>query len=214
MPEGDGAYVAFGAAMGALVAILLYAHKTRRRRLEWVAKPLAALLFLAAGLAAGALSHAWGTALFVGLGLAAIGDVLLIPKDRRAFLAGLVSFLGGHVAYGIAFALRGLDVVATLVSLAGLALIAVPVLRRLWPHVERKMRGPVIAYVIVITVMVALGVGTFVHRGDARLLVGAVAFYLSDLAVARDRFVKAGFVNKAWGLPLYFYAQLALASAA
>lgn len=214
MLGGVGASVAFGVAMGALVATLLYAHKTRRRRLEWVVKPLAALLFLAAGLAAGALSHAWGTALFIGLGLAAVGDVLLIPKDRRSFLAGLVAFLGGHVAYGIAFAMRGLDVPWTLASLAGLALIAAPVLRWLWPHVEGKMRAPVLAYVVVITVMVALAVGTFVQRGDARLLVGAVAFYLSDLAVARDRFVASGFVNKAWGLPLYFYAQLLLASAA
>jgi hypothetical protein len=29
--------------------------------------------------------------------------------------------------------------------------------------------------------------------------------------VARDRFVSAGWINKAWGWPLYFGAQLVLA---
>jgi len=43
---------------------------------------------------------------------------------------------------------------------------------------------------------------------------GAVLFWLSDLAVARDRFVRPGFVNPLVGLPLYYAAQLLLASAA
>jgi hypothetical protein len=37
-------------------------------------------------------------------------------------------------------------------------------------------------------------------------------FYASDLSVARDRFVVFRFSNRAWGLPLYFGAQLILAS--
>ena len=43
-------------------------------------------------------------------------------------------------------------------------------------------------------------------------LVGAVMFYGSDLAVARDRFVAPGFSNRAWGLPLYYAAQLVIAA--
>ena len=39
-----------------------------------------------------------------------------------------------------------------------------------------------------------------------------MAFALSDLSVARDRFVRPGFANAAWGLPLYFAAQLVIAS--
>jgi hypothetical protein len=41
--------------------------------------------------------------------------------------------------------------------------------------------------------------------------VGALLFYLSDFAVARDKFVAPGFWNGAWGLPFYFVAQLNLA---
>ena len=50
---------------------------------------------------------------------------------------------------------------------------------------------PVIAYITVITGMVALAVGTLFHRMDAQgvmLAAGAVSFFCSDLAVARDRF--------------------------
>ena len=42
-------------------------------------------------------------------------------------------------------------------------------------------------------------------------VVGALGFFLSDLAVARERFVAKGFTNKLWGLPLYYGAQLLLA---
>jgi hypothetical protein len=37
-------------------------------------------------------------------------------------------------------------------------------------------------------------------------------FYVSDLAVARQRFVAQSWTNKLWGLPLYFGAQLVLAA--
>jgi hypothetical protein len=37
-------------------------------------------------------------------------------------------------------------------------------------------------------------------------------FNLSELAGARHRFVANSFANRAWGLPLYFAAQLVLAS--
>lgn len=198
--------------MVVLVAVVLWATKTERSGVEWIAKPLAALTFIAAGWASGALESLWGTVLFVGLVLAAIGDVLLIPRDERAFLAGLISFLLGHVAYAIAFGIRGLDLVWTAAAAGILAVVAVPVVRWLWPNVEAGMRVPVMAYVVVITAMVALAAGTLGAVGDPRVLTGAFVFYLSDLCVARDRFVQKGFANRLVGLPLYFGAQLVLAS--
>ena len=44
------------------------------------------------------------------------------------------------------------------------------------------------------------------------VLAGAVLFFLSDLGVARDRFVSPGVWNRAVGLPLYYGAQLLLAA--
>ena len=82
---------------------------------------------------------------------------------------------------------------------------AIWILRWLRPHLSASMRRPVTAYVAVISAMLALPAG---------VPLGAFAFYLSDLSVARDRFVAAGFVNRVWGLPLYYFAQLCLASSA
>lgn len=44
------------------------------------------------------------------------------------------------------------------------------------------------------------------------LPVAAAAFFVSDLAVARNKFVSPGIVNRLWGLPLYYAANLAFAS--
>ena len=48
--------------------------------------------------------------------------------------------------------------------------------------------------------------------GDGLILVGAVAFFVSDLAVARERFVRSSFLNRAWGLPLYYGGVILLAA--
>ena len=42
-------------------------------------------------------------------------------------------------------------------------------------------------------------------------LAGARLFFVSDLTVARDRFVARASANKAWGLPAYFSGQLLIA---
>ncbi|MCP4006145.1 MAG: lysoplasmalogenase, partial [bacterium] len=55
-------------------------------------------------------------------------------------------------------------------------------------------------------------VGAVANVGRPMILLGALMFYVSDLAVARDRFVATGFDNRIWGLPLYYCGQLVLAS--
>jgi len=147
----------------------------------------------------------------VRLGLSWWGDLLLIPRSKALFRAGLVAFLCGHVAYAVAFGVRGVSWPATGLALAAIAVVAIGVARWLLPHVEPAMRGPVRAYVIVISAMVALSIGTVAARGNPWIVVAALAFYLSDLSVARDRFVAATWWNKAWGWPLYFGAQLIFA---
>jgi uncharacterized membrane protein YhhN len=194
------------------LAALLSAEWRGSRAGVWAAKPLASLGFLWAAWAAGALDHAYGRWVFGALVLSFWGDVLLIPTARASFLAGLVSFLLGHLAYAAAFAVRGVSwggVAAGAVAVVPAAAIALGWLR---PHVEGAMRGPVVAYVVVISAMVLMAVGTVAAAGRPAIVVGAVMFYVSDLAVARQRFVARSFWNKSWGLPLYYGGQLVLAS--
>ncbi|MFN3257778.1 MAG: lysoplasmalogenase family protein [Ilumatobacter sp.] len=196
--------------IGAAFVVGLVVADARGSRLRVVAKPAASMCFLAAAVAVGALDSAYGAWVFVALVLSAIGDVALLGSATPAFLLGLGSFLLGHVAYTVGFAVRGLDVGWVFAAAALLAVPLMVVLRWLLPHAE-SMRGPVIAYAAVISAMVAAAAGTFGFDVDARILIGALAFYVSDLAVARDRFVTPGPTNRLWGLPLYYAAQFLLA---
>ena len=71
---------------------------------------------------------------------------------------------------------------------------------------------PVRVYMLVIGVMSALACGATAAGGPVLLAIGALAFTASDISVARDRFVRHQFINRAWGLPLYYAAQLLLAT--
>ena len=73
------------------------------------------------------------------------------------------------------------------------------------------MAAPVVAYVVVISVMVTLAFGSFGDGATLLIPVGATLFFVSDLFVARDKFVAPGTVNRVWGLPLYYGAQILLA---
>jgi uncharacterized membrane protein YhhN len=207
------AEAALAAATALAVAALLAAERRGLRRGVWLAKPLASTGFVALALVRGAGATPYGRGVLAALALGWLGDVLLIPKGaRRAFLAGLAAFLLGHLAYAAAFAMRGLAGAWLAAGALGAAAGAAAVARWLAPHVPARMRLPVVAYVGAISLMAATAAGAFGATRDAALLAGALGFFASDLAVARERFVASSFANKLWGLPLYYASQLLLAS--
>jgi uncharacterized membrane protein YhhN len=198
------------------VAGLLLSDAKGARKKKFAFKTAASLSFVLLALAVGALrAGAFGGFVFAGLVLAAGGDVALAVPGKRAFLVGLVLFLLGHVAYVVACA--SVTSVASWPSLyAGIPVVATALSYRMLASRLGSMRGPVIAYMLTITVMVigAIAVTRSGHFRGNTLLPGAVLFYLSDLSVARDRFVKHAFVNRAWGLPAYYAGQVLMAFAA
>ena len=174
-------------------------------------KALASTGFIGVAVAPGAIDTGYGRAVLIGLGLSWLGDVLLALPSRAAFLGGLAAFLLGHVAYVVAFGIRGLTPVPAAVAAGGVVVTAVVVWRWLRPRLDAAMVGPVAAYVAVISIMVVAAFGTAGFELDRRIVAGAVLFYLSDLFVARQRFVTPGFVNRLVGLPLYYGGQILLA---
>jgi uncharacterized membrane protein YhhN len=195
------------------VAGLLWAERRGSRAGLWVAKPVASFAFIWAGLAAGALETTYGQLVLLGLVLCLLGDLLLIPLERPAvFRAGVFAFLAGHVAYSAAFLTRPISVAGLVAATVLLALLLGGVLRWLAPSLPKDMAGPVRAYMVVIGLMSALACGVTAAGGPWAVAAGALAFTASDVSVARDRFVRHEFVNRAWGLPLYYAAQLLIAS--
>jgi len=206
----------FASVTAVAVTVLVWAE-WRSSAVRFVAKPIASLGFIAAALDRGAFDSTYGRILFIGLVLAAFGDVFLLGSNRPMFLAGLVSFLLGHIAYGVAFATFGWwhDTRVNFVWLAAvslpLAAVSYLVVRWLKPHLTDDMRSPVFAYVFVITVMVLAALSAANAGATGWILIGAIGFFLSDLAVARNQFVVESITNRVWGLPLYYAAQLVLA---
>jgi uncharacterized membrane protein YhhN len=196
--------------IGAL-PFLLVGETAGPEAMKWVSKPLASAGFLSLGLLSSAGSAVQGV-LMTSLVLCALGDVCLLSSDRRLFRAGLVSFLLGHVGYCVVFALHGLS----LPALLGALVVLVPLARRVWgwlkPHLPGGMSGPVFAYILIITAMVTLAVAAGVEAAAAPWLVGAGLFFVSDLFVARHRFIAHQPVNRMVGLPLYYVGQLILAA--
>lgn len=205
--------------------VLILGEYLHRDAIRVPAKLLASAAFVALGIVLvvrledPALAR-YATTILVGLVLGAIGDAALLGKSSVAFMGGLVAFLLGHLAYVVACSLlvtpgswlrgEGAVVAAVAPLIAGAVALA-----WLWRHLG-SMRGPVIAYVLTIVTMViaALAVWRMEALPTPRrtwLVVGAVLFFVSDLAVARDKFVAKGFANRAWGLPTYYAGQLMIA---
>ena len=195
------------------VAGLLWAEVRRSQAGLWLCKPVASLGFLWAGVAAGALDTTYGRLVLGGLALSLLGDMLLIPRERpAAFRTGLFAFLVGHVAYSAAFLTRPLDPLGLAAGVVLLAVVVGGVLHWLAPSLPKGMAWPVRVYMGVIGLMSALACGVSAAGGPWAVAVGALAFTASDIAVARNRFVRHEFLNRAWGLPLYYAAQLLIAS--
>jgi uncharacterized membrane protein YhhN len=197
------------ACLGGTLAALV-GQKRGLRLLRVTGKLAASAAFVALAFAHLKPGRTYGALVLVALVLCLLGDAFLLVE--RLFVAGLAAFLAAHLTLIVAFhslaAARNWPFVAAVPVLAVSAAAA----RWLSPHLGRR-RTAVLAYIAVITIMV-WGAVSVVNAGSApvRVAAGAVLFYLSDLAVARERFVAHAFVNRAVGLPLYYLGQLLLAS--
>jgi uncharacterized membrane protein YhhN len=191
------------------VASLLVAIRTEERALEIISKAAASLGFVIIGVANRSPGDPVGSWIVAGLVLCAAGDLLL--RFDRTFDLGLFSFLAGHLAYVTAFATALPVQQWRLLFLAPVVLTSVGALSWLWPHLDRR-KPSVTAYVVAISIMVwgGLSVASAGILGGT-VAFGALLFYLSDLFVARHRFVTAEFLNRGLGLPIYYTGQILIA---
>jgi uncharacterized membrane protein YhhN len=189
------------AAMGDWIAV-----DRGSRPLELLCKPLTLLLLIGVALALDPDDDATRVWFLAALVLSLAGDVFLMLEDglRRDgsgadgddagasswFVAGLGSFLLAHLAYvggmlvdGVVLTRFGigLALVALAVSVVGLT-----VLRAVRAGPDPELVGPVTAYIVVISAMVACAIGVGHPAGVA----GAALFYASDSLIAWNRFVR------------------------
>ena len=198
-----------------LLVVLLYRTKHRGTTAILISKSLLSALFVLTAILQPHPVPVFYYLILAGLIFCLMGDVFLALPQEKMFTPGLGAFLTGHVFYIIAFnSLTGFNQWFSWQPLV-VVIISAAVFIWLWPRLDH-MRLPVFLYVVVITIMVAGAWAVYRFSGCALIgqvfiLGGAVLFYLSDLFVAVDRFVKEGYLNRLIGLPLYYLGQFLLA---
>ena len=123
------------------------------------------------------------------------------------FLAGIAAFLLAHTAFAKAFTVLEFNRIAFVTALLLWIVVVIILIRWLWKYLHGPYRFAVVIYMAAITVMVSFAGATT----SPLIIVAAGMFAVSDISVARDRFVKHSLGNKVWGLPLYYIAQLLFA---
>ena len=205
---------------GAATLVMVAAERLARRRVRAVAKMVAAAGFVAVGgsAAVGPGADAYARWIAVGLLAGAAGDAALLGHGTRAMGAGMGMFALGHGAYLMAIS----QLIAPRAWLGpwavGPVAVAVLCLGWLWRHLG-VFRAPVTVYIAILTVVVIAAWSPLLRgqpgwldpRAAIALAAGATLFFASDVSVARNRFVRASFWNKAWGTPCYVAAQLLIA---
>jgi alkenylglycerophosphocholine/alkenylglycerophosphoethanolamine hydrolase len=190
------AWVAFvlaaAAAGGDLASILRHI-----KRLEYATKPTVMALLIAAALLLHPRSEGERALFVVAVVLGLVGDVLLMLPDEFLLL-GIGAFLAGHLAYVVGFRFVGFSLVGLVIGLVIAAGTAGLFLRRVLAALEAtgrtKLRNPVLAYAIVISLMTVSAAAS----GNLVAAAGGLLFFFSDVIFAWYRFVKP----VPWGQPV------------
>jgi uncharacterized membrane protein YhhN len=169
---------------------------TDRRAVVYLAKPLTMLLLIGVALTIEPVEGATRTLFVLALVFSLLGDVFLM-LPRNLFVAGLSAFLIGHVLYIAGLQVRGQTgtwfLAGLVVVVVAVLAVGVRILRAVRTGDDPAMAGPVSAYLVVISFMVASAFGT----RNAFAIAGAGLFYASDALLAWNRFV----AEKHWAGP-------------
>jgi len=157
-------------------------------RLEYVAKPAATVMFLAAAAALDVGRDAAWVLVLAALVCCVAGDVfLMLPRD--AFVPGLASFAVAQVLFAAGFVAGGLGA-RGLVAGATVAIPAAALLARRYIGALRRsghavLVAPVAIYMVLIAAMAVAAAGS----GAPPAAAGAASFMVSDSLIAESRFV-------------------------
>jgi uncharacterized membrane protein YhhN len=203
--------VTIAICLASCAALVLAEYRDWPRR-KALFKLVASTAFVVLAFQLDAAASAYGRWILAALALSWVGDALLLSTRDRPFLLGIASFLLAHVVFSLAFALRPMSASGLTLALVLMSCLGIAVVAWLWRHLAGFYRVAVGAYVVAIVAMCSVAIAASAASGAWWVAGGALAFAASDISVARDRFVAPGFINRAWGLPLYYAAQLVLAA--
>lgn len=146
---------------------------------------------------------------------ATAGDALLLFQSDRAFMAGALSFLIGHIAW-MASARKALMAtsiigVAIWIGIAGIALFF---LYRLLGKPSGVMGAGIVIYGFILIALAGTGIAA-VHNDKSTpsfmFLIGGISFFISDGILAYSRFISEGAYSRFIIMITYIIAETLLA---
>jgi uncharacterized membrane protein YhhN len=190
------AWGAFGlaavASAGDLVSILRH-----EKRLEYATKPAVMVFLILTAILLQPASQGERALFVAALALGLAGDVFLMLPDAY-LLPGIGAFLAGHLVYAAGFRFGGFNALGLLAGLAVVVATASLFLHRVLGALQgtnrARLRNPVIAYAVVISIMTVSATAS----GNLVAAAGGLLFFFSDVIFAWYRFVKP----VAWGQPV------------
>ncbi|OQY21141.1 MAG: hypothetical protein DRJ03_27245 [Chloroflexi bacterium] len=208
-------------ALAVAVLFLIRAEFLERRRQIYVIKPIATLMVIAAALVSllePTRNLMYTIGVLLGLLFSLGGDIaLMFQENRKAFTVGLGLFLVAHIVYAVVFMFLGRFSAWDIFSTVVLLVVGVGFYGLIRLNL-RSMKGPVIGYILIISVMVSRALSALAspvfNNGQALMIaVGALLFYFSDVILAADRFWRHWRYHHV-SLAFYYGGQLLIASAA
>jgi uncharacterized membrane protein YhhN len=161
---------------------------TATRWAEYVFKPLTMVPLILAAIALDPADEAMRWWFVAALVFSLAGDVFLMLPNEKLFVFGLGSFLIGHVAYIVGLIAGGQNAIACALGVVAVAIC----LSLLGPRIvagardaDAQLAIPVLAYMTVISAMVAFAIGSTVPLAIG----GAALFYVSDASIGWTRFI-------------------------
>jgi alkenylglycerophosphocholine hydrolase len=220
MPESIslGGWVLVFAAISAVADWVAVIY--RWKNVEYVFKPITmiALLVAAFCLAPARTDVAFRVFFLLGLFFSLLGDIALMLPNEGWFLPGLVAFLFGHLGYIRGFNINPPPPLALILAPA-IVLLNLIVLRRLVDGLvaqgKDSLRIPVVVYGVVLSLTLASAWSTIFRplwsmTARVAAVLGGTLFFVSDLMLAWDRFVRRSRLLHVLVIITYHLAQFAL----
>ncbi len=205
--------VIFPALAAIFLVALLVAHYFKHHLIAGVMKALTALTVLAyCFLLYTSTPSTYALLILIAIALGVVGDILLIGRSSKLFLAGMLAFATGHLFYIGAFLQYSFQWLEWFAGALPLTLGLLAVYRWLKPDLRGAMKVAVPFYMLILGLMCSIAMSTRNEGQLTIIAIGGILFLVSDLFVATHRFKKPRFHDKLIGLPLYFAAQFVLAT--
>lgn len=199
------------------VFLLIRGELTHRLKQKYIFKPISTSLLVAIVIISLLFSpefQCYKLLILLGLLFCFGGDIALMFESKKAFTAGLVLFLVGHIVYSVTlinyngFISSGF-IVPVVITVLGILMYVY-----LFPGLG-NMKIQVLFYVFVISFMVLCAFSSFdsqffSHQQAVLLSTGATLFYISDIILAINRF-KIPFKYNRLSLAFYYSGQLLIA---